>query len=349
MSRYRVAQWGTGNVGLQALRAILDHPAMELVAVRVFSPAKIGRDARELTGSDPLGAGSTGIVATGSIEDVIAARPHCVIYLPDQPDVDDMCRLLEAGANLVTACIGFNQRASLDPQVLGRLEAACAAGSSSLYSTGSSPGWSTEVMPLTLMMMQRRFESLTITDYADMAERDSPIMLERLGFGAQVEDMDPNRQPVTVQSTTSSFNALAAAIGLPLEEVVGSVEYALARKREVIAAGVIEAGTIGAIRMGVFGVRGDKRILRRYSTWYVTRDLDPAWELRESGWSMQVKGDTSLDVTIAFDVAPEDYAAYSPGLTAHPVINAACHVIEAQPGVLETRDLPMLTPQLIES
>jgi 4-hydroxy-tetrahydrodipicolinate reductase len=341
--RYRVAQWGTGNVGMAALRAVLGHPQMELVALRVFSPGKVGRDAGELSG-----CASTGILGVDSIDAVVAARPDCVIYLPDLPDIDDMCRLLAAGANIVTACIGFNQRACLDPAVLARLEAACTQGGTSLYSTGSSPGWSTELLPLTLMMMQRRFESLTITDYADMAERDSPAMLGRIGFGARVQDMDPHRQPTTVASTTSSFHALAAAIGLPLDEVVGSVEYATATQRTQIAAGVIEAGAIGAVRMGVFGVRGDRRILRRYSTWYVTRDLDPAWELRESGWRMQVKGDTSLDVTIAFDVTQEDYAAYSPGLTAHPVINAAPHVIAARPGVLETRDLPMLTLQLVE-
>ena len=96
--------------------------------------------------------------------------------------------------------------------------------------------------------------------------------------------------------------------------------------------------------MGVIGLRRGKPLLQRFSTWYVARDLDPAWELRDSGWRMQVKGDTSLDVTIAFDVAAQDYATYSPGLTAHPVVNAVPYICEAKPGLLETRDLPMIIP-----
>jgi 4-hydroxy-tetrahydrodipicolinate reductase len=341
--KYRIAQWGTGNVGMKALRAVIEHPRMQLVALRVFSPGKVGKDAGELCGLTPIG-----VHATQSMEDIISAKPQCVIYLPDQPDIDDLCRLLQAGANISTACLGFNHRESIAPDVRARLEEACARGNSSLYSTGSSPGWATELMPLTLMAMQRKFDSLTITDFADIATRNSPIMLTRLGYGSRPEAMDPSLKPPTLVSTTPSFRALGAAIGLPLDEVVGSVEYAVTRKRESIAVGTIEQGTIGAIRMGVFGVRSGKQIFRRYSTWYVARDLEPAWELQDSGWRMQITGDTSLDVKIAFDVAPEDYAGYSPGLTAHPVINAASLVIEAKPGLLQTNDLPMFVPTLIE-
>jgi len=341
--KYRMAQWGTGNVGMRALEAVIEHPDMELVAVRVFSDAKSGRDAGALCGAD-----HTGVITTQSIDDVIAARPDCVIYLPDTPNLDDICRLLEAGANISTACLGFNHRASIAPEDRARLEAACAKGGTSLYSTGSSPGWSTELLPLTLMAMQRRFDCLTITDYADMSSRDSPIMLARLGFGADPETMDRNRQPPTVVSTAPSFRALADAIGLPLDEIVGTVEHAVTRRREEIAIGPIEAGTVGAIRMGVIGLRNGAPFLKRYSTWYVARDLDPAWELRDSGWRIQVKGDTSLDASIAFDVSDEDYAAYSPGLTAHPVVNAAPYVVEAKAGLLQTNDLPMIIPSLIK-
>jgi 2,4-diaminopentanoate dehydrogenase len=128
--------------------------------------------------------------------------------------------------------------------------------------------------------------------------------------------------------------------------VVNTVEYAVTRKREHIAAGVLEAGTIGALRMGVIGLRDGAPVLRRFSIWYATRDLDPQWEIRESGWRMQIKGDTSLDVSIAFDVAKQDYAVYSPGLTAHPIVNAAIYVCDAAPGILHTSDLPMLIPYL---
>ena len=41
----RVIQWGTGNVGRHALRAILGRPNLELVGLRVYNPEKGGKDA----------------------------------------------------------------------------------------------------------------------------------------------------------------------------------------------------------------------------------------------------------------------------------------------------------------
>jgi len=340
--RYRIAQWGTGNVGRRALRAVIEHPLMELVGVRVYSEAKEGRDAGELCGT-----AATGVISTRKLQDIVNARPNCVIYLPDHPDLDDMCSLLESGINITTACIGFNHRDTLEPATRSRLEAACSRGRASLYSTGSSPGWSTEMMPFTLLAMQRRLDCLTITDYADNSSRNSPEMLfNLLKFGAAPSTVDPNRRAGTAASTPPTFRAVADAIGLSLDEVTSSIEYAVTRKRETIAAGTIEAGTIGAMRMGVIGLRNGKPVLRRFSTWYVARELDPQWELRDSGWRMQVEGDTSLDVSIAFVVSKDDYAGYSPGLTAHPVVNAVPYVCDAAPGILQTAELPVIIPYL---
>ena len=56
--RYRVVQWATGSVGASALRAIIEHPDLELVGVLVFDPEKEGRDAGEL-----CGVGETGVLA----------------------------------------------------------------------------------------------------------------------------------------------------------------------------------------------------------------------------------------------------------------------------------------------
>jgi hypothetical protein len=40
---HRVIVWGTGNVGVPALRIVLSNPALELAGVIVANPAKVGR------------------------------------------------------------------------------------------------------------------------------------------------------------------------------------------------------------------------------------------------------------------------------------------------------------------
>ncbi len=46
----RVIQWGTGNVGKHSLRAILERPDLELAALKVYSPDKVGEDAGAIVG-----------------------------------------------------------------------------------------------------------------------------------------------------------------------------------------------------------------------------------------------------------------------------------------------------------
>ena len=251
---------------------MIQHPDLELVGLYVYSEAKEGRDAGEL-----CGVGPTGVKATRRVDDIVALRPDCVLFMGDRTDVDLLCRLLESGANVVATRSDLHHPASMDPEVRRRLEAACLAGGSSLHSTGSSPGFITEALPLVLTSLERRLDRLTIEEYADMSSRNSPEMLfELMGFGAPRDAFDPGpRAQYAGGSFAGSLNVLADAIGLPLDGVEATAEVALARHRTEIAAGVVEAGTVAAQRMNVLGRRDGVLCWSSAATWYVTDGPGP--------------------------------------------------------------------------
>jgi 2,4-diaminopentanoate dehydrogenase len=124
--RYRVVQWATGNVGSRALRRAIEHPDLDLVGVWVHSAAKVGRDAGELAGLEPIG-----IKATNRMEDVLALKPDCVLYMPHVCNFDEICQILESGANIVTTRMELQNPAALDSSICARIEAACQRGNSS--------------------------------------------------------------------------------------------------------------------------------------------------------------------------------------------------------------------------
>ncbi len=309
----------------------------------VYSEAKEGRDAGALCGAEPIG-----VRATRTVDDIVALRPDCVLYMGDRTDVDVLCRLLESGANVVATRSDLHHPASMDPTVRERLEAACLAGGSSLHSTGSSPGFITEALPLVLTSLERRLDRLTIEEYADVSSRNSPEMLfDLMGFGAVKEAFDPGpRAQYAGGSFAGSLNVLADVIGLPLDGVEASAEVAVARHRIEIAAGAVEAGTVAAQRMNVTGQRGGRPLLEFRATWYVTADLDPAWDLRDTGWRVRVEGDLPLDVEIHFPVPDEEWGATSPNVTAHRPVNAVRDVCAAKPGILTIADLPNIVARL---
>jgi hypothetical protein len=337
---YRVVQWATGNIGTKSLRAVIDHPNLELVGLYVHSPDKVGKDAGEF-----CGGGTTGVIATSSITDVLALHADCVLYMQQGCDFDEVCRILASGANIVTTRGEFHRPASLDAAVRERVEAACTKGGTSIHSTGSSPGFITEGLPLVLLSMERRLDELRIDEFADMSSRNSPeLLFQIMGFGADPEKFDARRFDHIAHSFGPSLSALADAIGLPIDSVEPGGEIAVATHDVEIAAGTIKAGTVAAQRPLATCLRDGKPLLRFQANWYVTTDLEPVCELRETGWRLQLLGDTPLDVEIRFPVEPERYPQVSPGFTAHPAVNAIPVVCEAAPGIRTTFELGKVIP-----
>lgn len=336
---YKVIQWATGNIGTRALRTVIEHPQLELAGLWVSSPEKAGKDAGELAGLPPCG-----IKATSSVDEMVALDADCVLYMRQGTDIAEICRLLASGKNIVTTRGDFHHPRSMDPQVRVRVEAACAQGGSAIYSTGSSPGFVTEALSIPLLSLSRRHECLTIDEYADLSSRNSPdLLFNVMGYGVSPGQFDQRKVDYVKHDFAASLAQIADAIGLEADEWDAIGEMSAARNTAEIAAGTIEAGTVAAQRITIAGLRGGKPVLRFRANWYCIRDIEnPEWELRESGWRIRVEGDTPLDVNITFPVKPEDYAAYTPGLTAHRAVNAVPAVCEAAPGIRTTVDLPQI-------
>ena len=104
--------------------------------------------------------------------------------------------------------------------------------------------------------------------------------------------------------------------------------------------GLLKKGTIAALRITITGMHKGKPLIKFIANWYCSNDLDKDWELFDSGWLVQVRGDTPMDVRISYPVSKEDYPAFTPGLTAHRVVNAIPVVCDAKPGIRTTMELP---------
>jgi 4-hydroxy-tetrahydrodipicolinate reductase len=341
--RLKVIQWATGNIGTRALRAVIEHPEMELAGLWVSNPAKVGQDAGAL-----CGAPHTGVRATNDAAALEALEADAVLYMRQGTDIDELCRLLASGKNVVTTRGDFHHPASMNPDHRARIEAACAAGGTSIHSTGSSPGFITEAMSVVLLSLSRRLDCLTIDEFADMESRNSPdLLFNVMGYGQPMGPYDQHRAEHVKGDFASSLAQVADAAGIAIDrwEVFG--EQAGAATDVTIAAGPLAAGTVAAQRITVQGVKDGQARLRFRANWYVTRQIDQSdWDLRESGWRVQVEGDTPLDMSIRFPVAPEDYAAFTPGLTAHRAVNAVPVVCTASPGIRTTADLPQIVARL---
>jgi len=342
---YRVVQWATGNIGARSLSAVIEHPKMRLVGLYVHSEAKAGRDAGELCGLGPVG-----VTATRNVDEIVALGADCILYMQQGCDFDDVCRLLASGANVVATRGEFHNPARLHPAGRLRNDDACRRGGTSIHSTGSSPGFISEALPLVLTSIQRRLDGYRISEFADLSSRNSPdLLFGVMGFGRPpMPEAAPGRAHHLRESFGPSLRLVADALGLPFDSIEASAEVATARRTTRIAAGTLEAGTVAAQRTTVCGMRKGTALMSFTASWYCTSDIDPSWDLRPTGWHVAVEGDTPLDVSIRFPVPAERWAALSPGYTAHRAVNAIPYVCAAPPGIRTTVDLPQIIADLGE-
>jgi hypothetical protein len=249
---YRVAHYGTGDTGSQALRGIIARPEFELVAHLVHSPDKVGRDSGELVGVAPVG-----VQATDSLDEFLAVDADCVGYFATDMGrdhdavIDEMCRMLESGRNIVTSTMPvLVYPPAAPPEVLARLEAACTAGGTSFFCSGIAPGFTGDVLVLTAASLCERVTSVALYERIFMGSYTDPLSFQYMGFGRRPEELVDDAKPTKVSDAFSStFSMLADGLGCQFDEVWNHREYAVADADHQVAAGPIPEGTVASVRL----------------------------------------------------------------------------------------------------
>ena len=340
----RVVQWTTGNVGKQSVAAIVRNPELELVGCYAWSRDKVGRDAGELSGIEPLG-----VIATDDVDALLALEPDCVVYNPMWPSIDELVRILEAGVDVVsTAAFVNGRRLGADRQ---RLVDACERGGSSLFGTGISPGF-VELLGIVLAGISDRIDKVTISEAAHTAAYDSPETEKPAGFGRPIED--PDLQKMTADGTAVFGEAVAMvadALGVELDTIVCEAEYAKAVSDIDLGSWQIPAGGVAGIAARWQGRVGDRTVVELGFRWKKGFGLDPDWQI-EDGHVIEVQGRPTVIAKLQF-LPPPDFQAQSLSdfmvlghvMTAMPAINAIPLVVAAPPGIVTYVDVGLPLPR----
>lgn len=347
----RVAQVSTGNAGRLTLRQLIADERFELVAVSTSTPGKVGRDAGELAGVEVV----TGITAVGSLDELIAAEPECVVYcaMGDTRPVEatnDVRRLLEAGIDVVGSAPGTLQYpwGTMPEKVVAKVEDAARAGGASVYITGVDPGFASDLVPLALASTCQRIEQIRCYELADYATYDgAEVMFDLMGFGKPLTETPLLFLPgVLALAWGTAIRMMAAGLGIEVDEIVEHWEAEPAPESYDIAAGRIEEGTIAALHFSISGlVDGHPAIVVEHVT-RTRDDLRPDWARPASGggsYRVEIVGEPSyvVDVVPSSEHGDHNHAAIV--AACGRIVNAIPDVRAAAPGIRTTLDLPLPT------
>ena len=340
----RVVQWATGATGTHALAAMLDHPELEVVGVLVYSDEKAGRDAGELCGRAPVG-----VAATRERDEIVALEADCVLYMPQgemnpMGALDDICALLASGKNVIsTAVTALIYPASMGPQVVERLESACAAGAVSFHATGIEPGWASEVLPLTMSGLFRRIDTLLVQELLDYSTYPSTFMLfDIMGFGRAPDADVLGADPALLGGTfRAPLMLVADGLDATIDDFVFDRQVAVASRAFDVAAGRVELGTVSAMRFSATAIVGGRPALTVEHITRLAEDQAPEWP-RGRGWKVAVEGLPSMVLEARVAVHGEDENDQGCLGTAMHAVHAIAPVCAAPPGIRTFLDLPMI-------
>ena len=346
----RVVVWGTGNVGKPAIRAVLASSELELVGVIVSNPEKVGVDAGTLAGVE-----MTGVLASDDAAAVLALHPDAVAYCASgdfrpQEAIADVEQCLRAGANVVTTAIYDLLHPPTAPHaLLERIDAACAAGNTSVFVTGIDPGWALDLLPLVLSGVAGEIEEVRAQEIFCYETYHAPDAVRYLiGFGQPMDQRPPMLDPnVLIGIWGGMIHVVADGLGVTVEEITTHVErFALEEAVEVSGMGTFDKGSQGAFRFEVRGlVRGRPRIVMEHITRLVpgtSPHLPSAPNGRLGCHRVIISGRPSLTVTLELDDGTGNPAEGGNATAAGRMVHAIPAVCAAPPGPVHPLDLPLV-------
>lgn len=333
----RVVQWASGNVGIEALRGILQNPELELVGLLVHGEAKDGKDAGTLCGMPPAG-----VIATRDKEAIFALEADCVCYTPQQPDLDDVCRLLASGKNVVTTSFLFHPP-SMGAETVQRLEAACRRGGSSVHGTGINPGFIGDELVLAMSGLCRRIDHVKVIECADWSQYGlaaPEITFDLCRFGHKPQDArDHPYAQFMGDLFLQSVRMVAEGIGLRLESTRTSLDFELADRDLKIGDRTVEAGTVAGQRYRWQGLHENEPVVEIETLWTIGHIAPKGWPTAPEGWSVIITGDPSMQAAFKFD---RSNARCSVIATAMHAVNSIAPLCRAEPGIRTFLDLPLI-------
>jgi 2,4-diaminopentanoate dehydrogenase len=338
---YRVIHCGSGAMGKEALRGIIDHPDLELVGQFVWSPEKRGVDSGVLAGLEPCG-----VVATNDWQALYALNADCLCdfgrAMPGERErwLGHTLPLLERGTNVVNfSAFEFAHPPTAPADDCARIEVACASGNSSFFFTGIDPGWATTDLAVAALAAANRVDCVRVLELGWFGHYQSQSLREVFGFG-----IEPGVTPGMLRDGklkalwAPTLHAIAEVLGAQIDD--WETEFEVDTLDHDIEAGIgtVKAGTAVVLHFELRAMSGGKPIAIVEHVDKIHRSGGKDWKAPyapvDLTYRLEVEGSPSFSVEFA--AAPGDMGA----CCAMPVVNAIPAVCQAPAGLLSSLDVP---------
>ncbi|MFC1977810.1 dihydrodipicolinate reductase [Chloroflexota bacterium] len=329
MAKTKAVLFGCGPVGLGVARCAWQRREIELVGAIDIDESLTGRDLGEVAGIDS----KVGVEISADTDAVLSQTKPDVVLLTTVSSLKavfpQLKKCLTAGVNVVSTCEELAYPFRADPQLSAEIDKIAKANNVTVLSTGVNPGFLMDSWPLFMTGVCQQVKHIKAVRIQDASTRRGPFQ-KKIGAGCTLHEFERLVAAGTLKHVgiPESIAMIADGLGWQLDEITESIEPIIAKARVKTDFVVVEPGQASGVRQVGRGIRAGEELL--------VLEFEASVGAPESYDAVHITGTPNLEVVIKG-------GTHGDIATAAMVINSVHRVIDAPPGLMTMKDLPMVS------
>jgi len=328
-TKFRAVQFGCGAIGCAVARLAWQRPDIELVGAVDIDKDKVGRDIGEVMGIEK----NLGVTITDDLDKLFAKVKADVVFHQTGSSLKtvapQLIKLLRFGLNIVSTTEELAYPYITQPDLANEIDAVAKANGATVLGTGVNPGFLMDIWPMAMTAVCQEVNRIRAVRVQDASPRRLPFQ-KKIGAGCTVEEFKKLAAAGTLRHVglTESIDMIAAGLNWQLSQVTESIEPVIAREQVKTQYLTVEAGQVAGVRQVGRGFKNREEL--------ITLEFEASLGAPESYDAVYITGIPNLEVVMKG-------GTHGDIATAAIVVNAAHQVIEAPPGLVTMKDLPVVT------
>ncbi len=325
--KIRVVQFGCGPVGCSIARLVLNKPNLELVGA--INLTNVGRDLGEVAELDK----KLGVAISDEADAVLRrVQPDVVLHATSsslEVVYPQLQTIIRAGVNIVSSCEELSYPYRKQPDLANDIDRIAKDCQVTVLATGVNPGFLMDTWPLVMSAVCTDVKQVKVVRMQDASTRRIPFQ-KKIGAGATIEEFNRLVEAGTLRHVglAESIAMIAAGLGWELDDITETIEPVVAKSEVKSDFVTVRPGKVAGVKQVGHGWNEGKELITLDFQAYIGAEesYDAVYITATPNMEVVVKGGTHGDLA-----------------TAAIIVNSIKRVLEANPGLITMKDLPIVS------
>lgn len=329
MKKVRVVQFGCGPIGCSVIRYARNRADIEVVGAIDIDAGLVRRDLGEVASIDD----KLGVLISAEADAILSQSKPDVVFLNTSSSLRvvyaQVRKCIDASVNVISTCEELAYPYRKEPQISADIDKKARDKGVTVLATGVNPGFVMDAWPLFMTGVCRQVRKIKAVRVQDASPRRGPFQ-KKIGAGRTLEEFNELVAAGTLKHVglPESIAMIASGLGWELDEITESIEPVVARSRVETDFVTVEPGQAAGVRQVGRGIRARDEL--------ITLEFEAYVGAPESYDAVYITGTPNLE-TVIKGGTPGDIA------TAAITVNCVHRVMDAPPGLLTMKDLPIVS------